>query len=355
MYPYFNIFYFVILFSPVCAMLDLNMFQKIEREKSSTKALEAINDQLEELDRITLTINGQNFDFNSNDYVGSGGSKVIYKLNDGRVIALPCIKELSTWDRMVKEEAKAAESVRNIGLYAQNYEMVTAFCSEHPINILLMPHFTSLLAEGIQVREHQHYYGSTQLFGQFEKLQNQEHWDALLKTMIDDVVRLMSHGYFFSLDAYHFAIVNKNSADSAKEDLVFSSSCYEAHFFLFDFTSKIETIPFEKSYYFVDKEGEILEDEIEKVAKKFVTKIMSQIVNGISDNEYFNLFGCTKLSQFFPDSPIRSATNGVYNEDEIKQTIVARVKAELSTLSQEEIQKRFSDAPLETSISCILC
>lgn len=291
--------------------------------------------------------------------LSSGGSKSIYDLGDGNVIAVPRVN-YEVWKRMVKEEEKACAEFLNIGLLASDQHRCLAVINNEKFLVLKMPNFKDMVKKGIQVRgqSSKDTYGETLLFGSQKNFLNLDYWHSIFQHLKQDIVTMLVNGLFTGMDSNHIAIVNTEVTPQhdVDEPGLITERKQELRLFFFDFSHKASEKQLKQCYYFVDFEGEggILEKEISEEVNHVAENHLSHALNGITNHEYQLLTGEKNNGGFTDFFGLKATEYDIYHKFlfAFKKEIVESVVKKVAELSENQKKERFSSVPTKSTPIC---
>lgn len=186
---------------------------------------------------------------------GKGGFKRVFRLPDGKAMAIPNLDALSfshpeaaesyaaIWERAVNEEKEYSRRARAAGLEAQDIEIEFLHINEHTLPVMVMPSFARLSEEGLQVRDYKSPHsscGHSMLFGTPQNLEDPDYFRSIIHPLLDDAALAITHNLSFGSDTCNLAILD--TAETPAHDRstleLFNHRKQKLRLFFFDFSSK---------------------------------------------------------------------------------------------------------------------
>ncbi|WP_133139642.1 hypothetical protein [Legionella genomosp. 1] len=237
-----------------------------------------------------------------NNFVSQGGTKQVYRLNNGKVFSiLNCSTGVGSdaakvWNWVVDDEIIFSNYLAKIGLRTQDYQKVKLSIDGHDVYVLQMTAFDSLLKQGKQVRDAKNaqHFGSTMLFGNRENAENPAYLLQLMQPLLDDIACLLAHCVHISNlgDSLNLIIEDTPETPEHQRDQpgLISERKQVPHLFFYDLSKDFKQIDFDNDIHF-DKECR------PKVAEYYIRGAYFALLAAIN-NEERSLFGLGECSPF---------------------------------------------------------
>lgn len=265
----------------------------------------------------------------------SGGTKTIYDIGDGYVIA-----RMGGDDELIDSEIHVANKLKEIGLYTQDYNKVTAVINGNPEPVLKMKNFTTLANEGKQVRDRKNREssgGDSLIFDDMDHFKDKVHWRNVLKYIADDIYLYLINNLGFGSDAFNLIIVDTKETEAARHNTsskLFSEIEQEIHLYFFDFGSGVYKQ--EKIYDFIDAKGDISVENIHQCINNLSGKVTDALFHGIFDSEFEKIMqksvDCLMILYLMEES--KNIFQSVW--DELVDNVSVRIKNHLENISLQE-------------------
>lgn len=183
-------------------------------------------------------------------FLGSGGSKRAYELEEGTALLMPYGGSLSSitsskkWSEMVDEEIIGATRVKDLGLLACSLEKATVFMTNDStigVPAYLTETFSQLSLKGMWIIDQKNPASSTwnrSLFHETVDSLDERKWEKALNPFLKDIAKLLANNFWLYVDNVNMAVLEKSDqSDGVK---------YEVRYFGFDFSSKCGQLSFKK-------------------------------------------------------------------------------------------------------------
>lgn len=219
---------------------------------------------------LTCYLNEKPITLDFKNIVGRGGSKMIFDIGSGYVIALLNVMsnspDLLLWNRIVSEEVTMAKKFHRAGLLCQRYEEAVVSIEGNSLKVIKTLSFKELRARGIEIRERKvlienQARSQSLLFDTRENFLDVQHWLKLFEFIKSDIVLFYSAGLdvLDPGDSYSIAILDPPPDPSygKNKSRLFSEKNQYLRLFFQDFSSKYEMNSKDLSYNFFDSEGNI--------------------------------------------------------------------------------------------------
>ncbi|MBA3661581.1 MAG: hypothetical protein H0W64_07630 [Gammaproteobacteria bacterium] len=270
----------------------------------------------------------------------SGGTKTIYDIGDGYVIA-----RMGGDDALIDSEMQVAHKFKEIGLYTQDYDKLTAIINGNPEPVLKMKNFKTLATEGKQVRDRKNREsscGDSFIFNDLEHFKNKAHWRNVLKYIADDIFLYLINNLGFGSDAFNLIIVDTKETEAARHNTrskLFSDIEQEIHLYFFDFGSSVYTQ--EKIYDFIDAFGDISVENIRMCINNLSVIVTDSLFHGVLDAEYKNIM--QKPADCMMILNLMEASKEIFKSvwDELVDNISARIENYLNNIPLQERKDQY--------------
>lgn len=267
----------------------------------------------------------------------SGGTKTIYELDSGDVIAF--IKGNGSLD-FLQSEVNFSNHLRELGFRAQNYEIAET----EDQYVLKMPSFASLEAKGQQIRDAKNprsSTGTTYIFGTKENLGSEDHWRKLLTPLIQDISSFYIHGLDFPGDSWNMVVedtaLTKELLSGNASNLI-TDRGQELHFYFFDFGAQtINPNRFKQTHHMLDRITGKINRELtsSRIDIQMKDKILSLIAHTSPlESEYEEFIRPRQINY-------KAVFEKIWPE--IREQVVNNIAAHLDTLSDEELLNNYTD------------
>lgn len=228
----------------------------------------------------------------SPNLIASGGTKHIFDIGDGRVLAI-MRGNLDWLSKYTDAEVRLSNKVKDLKLRTISCEkIILEVNGKTDIPALIMPSFSSLAKGGIQIRDSKNSNsscGSSMLFGNMQNIKSLEHWRKIFHHIKDEMVVYLLNHFAFSNDSFNLSIEDTTQTvtlASQQSSTVFSDLAQEVHLFFFDINDKERFYNEDIHYKFTNRHGYSLDLKVSEIANKLFDFIIDIIFRGILDDEY---------------------------------------------------------------------
>lgn len=288
----------------------------------------------------------------------AGGSKKIYHIGNGMVLALLNVDSLSfedaktadtwlkTWRRMLGEEKDLSDRLKASGLMAVDIDIEEIEYADGKIPVSIMPHFETFVQRGIQVRDCKKSaasQGYSMLFGSQENIESRERLKMLMGQLKQDIVTLASNGYALRGDALNLAIVDTKDTPNhdRHENELFDKRNQKLRLFFFDLASHQSYRSMEK-LKFLSERGEVSEKAVTDYVSHEIDRVFERLTFGIREDEIKTIIVQAegKYNQYTLFDPLEENFNHIRSEivEEIKNEVLDVIKS----MSVEKRRELFS-------------
>lgn len=186
---------------------------------------------------------------------GIGGTKRVYDLGNGTALMLfthnlprtmtetTARKLAGVWERIIREEKETSDKLSKLGFETQNIAVTELTIGNGQMPVMLTTPFKDLAAQGRQIRDIKNpnsSCGHSMLFGTPENLENPERLKLVMQGVLDDTVKLITHGLSFDMDACNLIIRDtaQTPMHNPNDPDLFDHRKQQARLFFFDLSSK---------------------------------------------------------------------------------------------------------------------
>jgi len=284
--------------------------------------------------------------------LGDGRVAILPNLDAGRIQNLEQANSYAAnWERMIREERDVSNKLRQLGFEAQDITIENLNIGGGELPVIVTGRFREMAENGAQIRDVKNKRSSTgtsMLFGTPENLDSVDRLKLVMNGLLDDSVKLITHGLSFGGDSCNLIIkdTEQTPLHNRNEPGLFDERNQQLRFFLFDFSSK-HSPRNDKGLKLLDASGNPSPEAIRGYAERYVTRAFEAVAESITINESDTILMLNKAqgNRHYDDiyglfAHLEEKYDSI--KDDLVEQVYSRAIAEIEQMPQPERLKRFS-------------